>query len=329
VRIAVTGATGFLGGAIAREAAARGHDVVALHRDGHREGAGTLAWRRFDEWVAGAERADVVIHAAALRHRHGVSAADYQRVNRDLTERVVARTAGIGAHLVHVSSIGVYGWPPPERLPIDESFPFDPVGPYGASKVDCERIVMGSGAPWTIVQPSITYGPGDTNGMVDKMVRMIRRSLFVLPGLARSRVQLVYIDDLARLTVDTAEQRPQRERFICTYRDPIRVRDLVLGIARATGGHVVPFGPPTSALRVAARGLEALESLGVFRGAEPPLTRDKLAMISVDRAYRIDKMRALLDDEPEVGYDDGLSRTVRATEGSQPRTTRTASEERR
>jgi nucleoside-diphosphate-sugar epimerase len=318
VRIAVTGATGFLGGAIVREAVARGHDVVALHRDADRQGAGNLVWRGFDEWLRAEEGVDVVVHAAALRHRHGVSPADYLRVNRDLTGRVVVRAAGSGAHLVHLSSIGVYGWPPPERLPIDETFPFDPVGPYGASKVDSERIVTGGGAGWTIIQPSITYGPGDTNGMVDKMIRMIQRSLFVLPGLARTRVQLVYIDDLARLCVDAAEKRPMGERFICTYRDPIRVRDLVLGIARATGGHVAPFGPPAAWLRVAARGVGALESLGVFRGAEPPLTRDKLAMISVDRAYCIDKMRALLDDEPQVGYEDGLARTVRAQRGLAP-----------
>jgi nucleoside-diphosphate-sugar epimerase len=63
---------------------------------------------------------------------------------------------------------------------------------------------------------------------------------------------------------------------------------------------------------MAATALEALERVGVFRGKEPPLTREKLATISVDRAYTIDRMRTLLGTEPQVGYDDGLARTARA-----------------
>jgi nucleoside-diphosphate-sugar epimerase len=312
MRLAVTGATGFIGLAIARAAAKRGHDVVALHRSGPLGDAGGARWEPIESWLRGSDSFDAVVHAAALRHRHGVAGDDYLRVNGELTEGVIARAARSGAHFVHVSSISVYGWPPPARLPIDESFPFDPIGPYGASKVATEELVMRQGIPWTIVQPSITYGPGDTNGMIDKMMRMIRRNAFVVPGLGRMRVQLVYIDDLARLTVDAAEKRPRSERFICTYKDPIRVGDLVQRIARAVGGRIVPVGPPTALLRVAARGLEALEGFGVFSGREPPLTREKLATISVDRAYRIDKMRALLGSEPEVGYDDGLARTARA-----------------
>ena len=200
-------------------------------------------------------------------------------------------------------------------MPIDEDFPFAPVGPYGASKVVTEEEVMRAKVPWTIVQPSITYGPGDTNGMIDKMMRMIARNAFVVPGLGRTRVQLVYIDDVARITVEAAtSRRAVGQRFICTYRDPIRVGDLVRRIARTVGGKIAPFGPPTPLLRLAARGLEALEELGAFSGREPPLTREKLATISVDRAYRIDKMRSLLGAEPAVGYDDGLARTARAME---------------
>ncbi|MDP9149411.1 MAG: NAD(P)-dependent oxidoreductase, partial [Myxococcota bacterium] len=270
------------------------------------------AWQAFDSWLAGSDAFDAVVHSAALRHRHGVAGDDYLRVNRELTQAVMARAERAGAHLVHLSSISVYGWPRRGRLPIDESFPFAPLGPYGASKVATEELVMGGRAGWTILQPSITYGPGDTNGMIDKMMRMIARHAFVVPGLGRTRVQLVYIDDLARLAVDTAIKRPRGERFICTYRDPIEVGDLVQRIARVVHGHVAPWGPPTALLRLAARALEALEGVGLFSGREPPLTREKLATISVDRAYRIDRLRALLGTEPEVGYDDGLARTARA-----------------
>jgi hypothetical protein len=50
--------------------------------------------------------------------------------------------------------------------------------------------------------------------------------------------------------------------------------------------------------------------VGAFGEREPPLTREKLATISVDRAYRIERMRALLGTEPQIGYDEGLALTA-------------------
>lgn len=312
MKIAVTGATGFIGGAVVREALSRGHEVVALYRAS--PGAALAWWQRLDEWLARSDGVDVVVHAAALRHRHGVRGDEYTRVNVELTQRLLDRAARANvARFVHISSIAVYGWPPGDRLPIDESFPDSPVGPYGRSKVATENLVRAAAVPWTIVQPSITYGPGDTNGMVDKMMRMIARHHFVVPGLGRTRVQLLYIDDLARLTLVAAETPgAERARFICTYASPIGVGDLVGRMARLVHGRIAPFGPPTALLRMAARGVEALETFGLFGGREPPLTREKLATISVDRAYRIDTMRRLLGTEPCIGYDDGLARTARA-----------------
>jgi len=315
MRIAVSGATGFIGGAVARAAARRGHEVLALCRATPSSPLAPGArWVAVEPWLAADEPIDVLVHAAALRHRHGTPGEDYLRVNVDLTRRALDRAARGGARFVLVSSIAVYGWPPADRLPIDESFPAAPIGPYGASKVAAEELVTRGPVPWTIVQPSITYGPGDTNGMVDKMLRMVRRHAFVLPGLARSRVQLVYMDDLARIVVDAAEsRRAEGRRFICTYRDPIRVRDLVRLVARAVGGRIAPVGPPLALLRVAARGFDALGALRP--GWEPPVTSEKLAMISVDRAYRVEAMRALLGTEPAVGYEEGIARAAAAMHG--------------
>ena len=48
------------------------------------------------------------------------------------------------------------------------------------------------------------------------------------------------------------------------------------------------------------------------------MTREKLQTVTVDRAYRIDRMRALLGWEPPTGYEDGLRRTAEALERSRP-----------
>jgi dTDP-glucose 4,6-dehydratase len=205
----------------------------------------------------------------------------------------------------------VYGWP--ARLPIDESFPDAPVGEYGRSKAACERMVRDSGRPFAIVQPSITYGPGDTNGMMEKILRMVAKRFFVVPGLGRSRVQLAYVDDVARMVLAACQaDRALGERFICTYRDPIAVGNLVRLASRATGTWVPPIGPPVALLKAGAVALELLDRAGLFRGGEPPMTREKLATISVDRCYRTDRMKAILGVQPVVGYEEGIRRTASA-----------------
>ena len=311
MKLLITGATGFIGGGAARHAAARGWEVTALCRTVPPQPIAGVRYATEAELTAAPPAVDVVVHAAAVRHRHGVPVEEYGRVNLALTAQVLDLARRSGAkRFVDVSSIAVYGWP--SKLPIDESFPFEPVGPYGRSKVEAERLVEQSGLPFAIVQPSITYGPGDTNGMIDKMLRMIAKGVFVLPGVGDTRVQLVYIDDLARIICEaTTSEAVLGQRFIATYRDPIYVGDLVGLLAHTVKRWIPPVGPPRGVLRAAARVFEALDRAGLWKG-EPPLTREKLDTISVDRAYKIDKMRALLRTEPEIGYAEGVRRTAKA-----------------
>ena len=313
MRLLVTGATGFIGGAIARGAASRGFEVATVHRGVPPAGLEACESGTWEEWLASPPREpfDAMIHAAAVRHRPGIPAGEYVRTNGDLTAKALRISSRLARRFVLVSSISVYGWP--SRLPIDESFPDAPVGEYGRSKADSERMVRESGQPFVIVQPSITYGPGDTNGMMEKILRMVAGRFFVVPGLGRSRVQLVYIDDLADMTLAAcATEASLGQRFIATFRDPIAVADLVRLSSRAVGKWIPPFGPPVALLRMGALALEALDRAGLFGGREPPLTREKLATISVDRCYRTARMRAILGTEPRVGYEEGIGRTARA-----------------
>jgi len=116
--------------------------------------------------------------------------------------------------------------------------------------------------------------------------------------------------DLARVILDAATSPATlSEAFIATHREPVRVRDLVRKMAGIVRRPIPPIGPPVALLRLAGRAFEAAEAMHLIRG-EPPVTREKLATISVDRAYRIDKMRRLLGTEPPTSLDDGLRRTA-------------------
>lgn len=311
--VAVTGATGFIGGHVARLLARRGFDVVALHRRASEPpAAGGVRWTTIERWEESEATVDAFVHVAAVRHRHGVPPEEYGRQNVALTRRLLASAKGRVGRFVDVSSIAVFGWP--ETLPIDDGFPFRPVGPYGRSKVETEALVRASGISYAIVRPSITYGPGDTNGMIDKLFRLVAAGRYRLVGKGRSRVQLVYVEDLAHAVAEAALGAGlDGAEFTCTFRDPITMRDLSEAAARAIGRALPSLAVPLPVARLAALGFEALDALRFpFPGGEPPVTREKLQTVTVDRCYDIRRMRELLGWEPPTGYEEGLRRTAAA-----------------
>jgi len=317
VTVVLTGATGFIGGHVARELTRRRVPVVALHRrPSEPPGIPGVTWRTFDDWEDRGDPSDALVHVAAVRHRHGVPPDEYGRQNVALTERLLAAARGRTGRFVDVSSIAVFGWP--KELPIDEGRPFAPVGPYGRSKVATEQLVRTSGLPYAIVRPSITYGPRDTNGMIDKLFRLVKAGTYRVVGSGRSRVQLVYAEDLA-FAVAEAALRPGLDgaEFICTYRDPISILRLSTLVGEIAGRPVPSLHVPLPVAVAAGIAFETLEKLGLLFGAgEPPVTREKLQTVTVDRAYRIDRMRSLLGWEPPTSYEDGLRKTAAALTGS-------------
>ncbi|HQR44982.1 MAG TPA: NAD(P)-dependent oxidoreductase [Thermoanaerobaculia bacterium] len=315
--VVLTGATGFIGGHVARELARRGVPVTALHRrPSEPAGIPGVAWQSFDEWERRGEPSAALVHVAAVRHRHGVPPDEYGRQNVALTERLLEGARGRTGRFVDVSSIAVFGWP--KELPIDETRPFAPVGPYGRSKVATEQMVRTSGLPYAIVRPSITYGPRDTNGMIDKLFRLVKAGRYRVVGSGESRVQLVYAEDLAFAIAETA-LRPGLDgaEFICTYREPISILRLSSLVGEIAGRPVPSLHVPLPVAVAAGVAFETLERMGLrFPGGEPPVTREKLQTVTVDRAYRIDRMRSLLGWEPPTSYEEGLRRTAAAVAGA-------------
>ena len=185
--LAMTGATGFVGGATMRDAVAAGWRVRALTRRLQPEREGVT-------WIAGAlddkdslaemaGGADVIMHIAGVVNVP--TRAAFEAGNATATANVVdaASVAGI-TRFVHVSSLAA-------REPA--------ISNYGWSKERAEAVVMTSGLDWTIVRPPAVFGPGDTE-MLD-LFRMARRGIALVPN---GRMSAIYVDELARLLVTLA-----------------------------------------------------------------------------------------------------------------------------
>lgn len=188
--LAMTGATGFVGGATMRDAVAAGWHVRALTRRPQLEREGVT-------WIAGAlddtaslaemaKGSDVVMHIAGVVNVP--TRAAFEAGNATATANVVDAARGAGVtRFVHVSSLAA-------REP--------GISNYGWSKERAEAVVMASGLDWTIVRPPAVFGPGDTE-MLD-LFRMARRGIALVPS---GRMSAIYVDELARLLVTLAADR--------------------------------------------------------------------------------------------------------------------------
>ncbi|MEV0730190.1 NAD-dependent epimerase/dehydratase family protein [Polymorphospora sp. NPDC050346] len=192
LRIAVTGASGFCGAAVARAAAEAGATVVCLGRRPGPVG-------RHVHWDAARDHPDLtgtdaVIHlAAAVGDTGGGPAVEaaYRAVNVDGTARLLA--AAGDRPVVWVSSASVYD-PRLRVAAITEDHPVTGQRtPYGRTKAEGERLALEAGA--VVLRPRAVYGPGDPH-LLPRLVRAVRRGRVMLPG-PDVRLSLTAVENLA------------------------------------------------------------------------------------------------------------------------------------
>ncbi|QTD55739.1 NAD-dependent epimerase/dehydratase family protein [Parasphingorhabdus cellanae] len=182
--LAITGATGFVGGHLLNLAVRAGFPVRALTRR-------TQDDRPNVTWVRGAldnpaslsvlcTGADVVIHIAGVVNAPTREGFEAGNVAGTLAVVEAAKKAGC-KRFIHVSSLAA-------TLP-DLSI-------YGETKARAEKIVKSSGLDWTIIRPPAIYGPGD--GEMLELFKMAKTGFVTLPPDADGRLSVIHVDDLSR-----------------------------------------------------------------------------------------------------------------------------------
>jgi nucleoside-diphosphate-sugar epimerase len=192
--IAITGATGFIGGALIQRLATTGAQIQALIRpvSTAKRPAGIGA-----KWIDGdledleslrdlVHGVDAVVHCAgAVR---GVSAAQFNRVNID----------GL-ARLIYVAAKRK---PAPRFLLISSLAAREPhLSDYAASKRQGEDVLIqkSSSLSWTVFRPSAVYGPGDRELL--PVFRWMHKGFAPILGSGNKRVSFLYVRDLAEAVV--------------------------------------------------------------------------------------------------------------------------------
>ena len=245
MRVAVTGASGFIGGEILKRVVPGG-GVWALFRS---RGERSSSWeergcrivlgdlddtRALARLLAGAE---VVYHSAAAMGKGDPAAS--RRVNVVGTENLVraAIEAGV-SRFVYLSSISVYA---ATRLPgqtiTEEIEPehTDRLNAYGSTKYAGElavrRLAGECGMPFTIIRPTNVYGPGSGPWFAafERMLRKLPVAIGDIP------IDVVYVDDLVEAIVQAGTSPRGANQVFHIGHEMVSMNRFILEVARVTG----------------------------------------------------------------------------------------------
>jgi dihydroflavonol-4-reductase len=290
----VTGASGFIGGNLARELAARGHHVKALLRPGGDarglEGAdyegvpGDLGRRDLLEKAM--RGCDWCFHAAASYHLWLRDYAPMYAANVEGTRHVIeAATAAGCRRIVYTSTVGCIGLPRESGgkvTPTDEDTPVSGAqmsNHYKRSKWQAEEVarqLAARGAPVVIVNPSAPIGPRDVKPTPTGRIILdfLNRDL---PGYVDTGLNWVHVRDVAAGHILAAEKGRLGERYILGNAEGNWTMRETLAVLEELSGVPAPkWRVPYAVALLAAYGNEALSAL---TGKEPkaPLAGVRMA----------------------------------------------------
>ncbi len=313
-RILVTGATGFLGGAVARRMHHDGTSVIATGRNAaigaqlQRDG---IAFRSCDlsadlktvrDLVQGC---DAVVHAAALTSPWGRRSA-FTAANVTATRHVIQACAQAGVRrLVHISSPSV-SFDFKDQPAIKEDVPWaePPANLYVATKREAESLVLQAvreGLDAIMLRPKALFGPGDT-ALLPRVVRVARRGLFPLFGEGDPLMDLTWIGDAveAVLLALRAPASCAGRAYHITSGDP-QPRGLVLrSMLEGCGLNVRYRRIPLRRALAGAFVMELASRWFTFSRWEPLATRYSVGVLAYPQTLDISAARADLGYAPHT-----------------------------
>jgi thioester reductase-like protein len=196
VIVAVTGASGFVGGAIVRALLARGPRAHIRQREAAALRAplpNYIAWN-LTHGRRTVPRADVVVHCAALVGDWG-DETWYHAAN--VTGTQVALESFPSARVVYVSTSSVYSdHLPPGPIAESASTGDCRYSPYGRTKAQAERLVLARDGG-VVLRPHLVYGPGDTT-LLPRVLEARRLGMLPVPGAGSNTLSVTHIDNFVQ-----------------------------------------------------------------------------------------------------------------------------------
>ena len=318
----VTGATGFLGGALTRRLHGMGWDVTALGRNPLRlndlEDEGILPLRaditKKDDLLAACKNQEVVFHCAALPSPWGNYEKFYQ-ANVIGTRNVVQACLQNGVkRLVHVSTPSIY-FDYNSRLDVKENDALpESISNYAATKLLAEEEVdkgFAAGLAVVSIRPRALFGEGDTV-IFPRLLSRLKSGRLPILGDGENIVDLTYIQNVVDSLLLCAEspENTLGKKYNISNGEPVKIWELVnricdeLNLPRPT--RKVSY----KTANAAATAIEFVYSLIPY-SPEPPLTRLTVSMLAHSTTLDISAAKAELGYQPKVSVEEGVERFLK------------------
>lgn len=322
VKVFLTGATGFIGGEVARQLRDRGEEVVCLVRSPGKAGrlrelGCELVSGDLGEEAAirqGMRGCDATIHAAAM-YEVGIPAKQrpaMREANVAGTERVMrAALAEKIPRIVYVSTVGIFG--NTHKQVVDESYEnpeTDFTSYYEETKLEAHKVVQrmidSEGLPAIIVQPGGVYGPGDTSQVADLLEQFFAGKLPLMP-FPELGICMTHVEDIAGGILLALDKGKLGETYVIS--GPVTtMREAIETVAKVSGRKAPKRNLPTGLMKM-------MIPLGPVVGkvmGQPPNLRELISSADgVTFWASYDKAQRELGYSPR-GLEEGLRQTLEA-----------------
>ena len=252
-RIAISGATGFIGLNLVAELTRRGHDVRCLVRPGSNTA-------HLGRWSAPCEHLDLNDEAAVTRALAGcralLHAANDPLDPASISIRTVCRAAAAAGleHLVFFSTVAVHDIHAGDHA-IGVDAPARSASAYSGYKLEAERIVRescaGSATAFTILRPTNVYGPWDLKGVLFRWFEAAGKHDLTLVGPGRNRIHLCHVHNLVELTAGVvANPAAYGKVYFAADARAETLRDILEAVCRTAGRDLHLLRLPPASVRL-------------------------------------------------------------------------------
>jgi nucleoside-diphosphate-sugar epimerase len=302
----VTGATGFVGGALARELREQGHDVQASVRNpGKAKDLQSIGVKPFKGDVTDKESmreamvgVDGVFHVAGWYKIGAKDKSDAERVNIQGTRNVLELMQELKIPKgVYTSTLAINS--DTHGQIVEESYHFTGrhLSEYDRTKAvahDIAKQFIANGLPLVIVMPGLIYGPGDTSEVRTSIISFLKGQLPMLPD--QTGFCWAHVGDIAQGHILAMEKGRVGESYIIAG-EPYKISDAFKLASQITGKR---------APRVVPHQMLGLMSILVrpFDGIMPPTYTSEGLRINAGVTYLGDNRKA----RQELGYNPRLLR---------------------
>ncbi|MFZ7087683.1 NAD-dependent epimerase/dehydratase family protein [Curtobacterium sp. RRHDQ10] len=317
MRVLVTGASGFLGRAVATAVRDAGHEVRTFQRRpsgvtgaGLEDRLGSVTSPRDVE--AAVSGMDAVVHLAAKVSLAG-DPRDFGRVNVDGTRLLLGAARGAGVtRTVFVSSPSVAHTG--ASIVGDDALPAAPStarGDYARTKAVAEQLALAADDPAfrvVAVRPHLVWGPGDRQ-LVARIVDRARRRRLPLLGDGAALIDTTYVDNAASAMVAALDRVDEvhGNAYVVTNGEPRPVAELLAGICGAARVPAPSVRVPAGLARAAGSIVERVWAVRPGED-EPPMTRFLAEQLSTAHWFDQRRTRRDLAWAPAVSLDEGFRR---------------------